>query len=246
MRSFFVAVVLLISCVLRAAEANACKFLPVDFDARYAQAETVFIGAVTVDEMGLAVFRTDKGLKGIGDGEEFSVVMTKASCSIRFSPGQVWLYLGPMQMSGSRLLMDEYGRWVEENALFVKEKFAFDATKSAGVVGGEIRRSCAPWDGPAVEINLANGVRVMIYKSLNAIEGKDELQSFTLTGEPRASGGGGVNICTAEKCTQHKGRVTLSSFDEKGASGQVEIEDGEHKILHVFRVSLNTDPAYCG
>jgi hypothetical protein len=102
--------------------AIACRYKTVSLDDSLAQASVAFIGDVVSIEDGIARFRAEKGIKGIGDGEYFAVRMPAHSCGIRFQAGQRWLYLGEILPSGSRLLRDEQGRLVPGNLRAVAEK----------------------------------------------------------------------------------------------------------------------------
>lgn len=108
--------------------------MPVDFDKRVEQAKTIFIGTVKVNEMGVAVFEVEKGIRNVKDGEEFSVEMNNTGCGIQFKPGQVWLYLGEYENDGSLLLDDEFGRVIEPNAAHIKEKFSYEAGTAKSIV----------------------------------------------------------------------------------------------------------------
>lgn len=228
-------------------EAFACSFKPFEFSEQMTRTKTAFIGPVVTDEMGLVTLRAEKGIKGIDDGVTVDVEMGQSSCHLRMTPGQIWLYLGDTLPAGSLLLMDEYGRIVEHNAQFVKEKFDYDVAKSPMVTGGTIEESCAPTDGAAFKLTLDNGTIAYVYAPLEDLEAG--VRAYAIDHTDLKKGGGVIlNACDASKrhCKEHSGRVLLGFVKGQEASGQVEISVGEHKTTHVFRVKRSAEKAVCG
>lgn len=112
LRLFFVLTLL----VSAPAAAGACRYVPVPLEVSLERATTVFIGDVLSVDAGKAVFRVEKAIRGVADGDTLSVQMATHSCGIRFQPGQRWLYLGELLPSGSLLLRDEAGNIIKPNA----------------------------------------------------------------------------------------------------------------------------------
>lgn len=236
---------LVLSGLLTGHSAAACSYIEAAFDDQIESAEVAFIGSVRVDEEGLVIFDVEKPIRGVEEGSKFSVEEMRTSCGIDFSPGQVWLYLGAHQISGSRLLVDEFGRILEAYAAQAFDKFAFDAKTSRAIAGGTLKDSCAPWDGAAFELSLDNGVRVTVYQTLEDLSAG--VRSFDIGGGERM-GGGVIHVCEDgnENCEQFRGRLYFGRVNADEASGQVEIHEGEHKRTHVFRVKKLPSKAFCG
>lgn len=228
-------------------QAFACSFTPFDFSEQLARTQTAFIGPVVTDEMGLLTLRAEKGIKGIDDGVTVDVAMGKSSCHLRMAPGQVWLFMGDTLPSGSRMLMDEYGRINAKNAQLVKEKFGYDVSTSPTVRGGLIEEICSPVDGAAFRLTLDNGTIAYVYAPLEDIE--TDLRVHAVDHADHKRGGGVIlNACDAKKrhCKEHSGQVSLGFVKGQEVSGQVVIFDGEHKSTHVFRVRRSAEKAVCG
>ena len=239
---FLIALVFLVT----ASRAEACRYQQTDINMILKDTKLAFIGVMKTDEMGLAIFNVEKAIEGIEERAEFSIEMGKSSCHIRFHPGQVWLYLGETHPAGSLMLMDEYGRILEDNAKFAKEKFGYDVAQSPSVVTGDMRNTCAPWDGAAFRVALDNGVSVTIYDTFREFESGRAL--YQIGKDKESMGGGAINICDAknQNCKQYTGRLMFGTATPDTASGQIEIEDGEHKMTHIFRIKRSTEQQICG
>ena len=237
-----VAVVLLLS----ASPAMACRFLPQTFEENMARAPTAFIGEMVTDDAGLAIFNVEQPIKGVKAGDQFEVEMGQTSCDIGFTPGQVWLYMGAGDPSGSRLLVNEYGVVMEDNAQFVKEKFNYDAYTAPSVQGGKIAASCAPWDGAAFTVSLNNGMSANVYQPLpTQVETRIV---FPVRRNKDQKDTGTIYICDKDRnnCTPHEGKVFLSNMTADEVSGQIQVTYGEHYSTQVFRVKRDKTGAICG
>lgn len=243
----FLKILIVMGFLFVSAQADACRYKHEDIDTLLKDAKLAFIGVMKTNEMGLAIFNVEKAIRGIEELAEFSTEMGKSSCHIRFEAGQVWLYLGEMLPAGSLLLMDEYGRILEDNAKFAKEKFGYDVAQSPSVVKGKMQNSCAPWDGAAFFVELDNGVNAMVYDTFKEFETGTAVYQIN-EGVDHAAGGA-ITVCdraSKKNCRQHTGRLIFGSATPDAASRQIEIDDGEHKVTHIFRVERSTDQAICG
>lgn len=224
----------------------ACSFRPSTFELNLSRASTAFIGEMATNEMGLAIFNVQQPIAGVKAGDQFSVEMGQSSCDIRFSPGQVWLYLGAGAPSGSLMLVNEYGVVQQDNAGFVKEKFGYDASRAPSVQSGKVAASCAPWDGGAFTVSLDNGISANVYQPLPAQVITPI--SFAVGKDKGQMGNGTIYICDKERnnCAPHEGSIFLGDMDADNVSGQIEISYGEYHSVHVFRAKRDKTQAICG
>lgn len=100
--------------------AYACRYRPLEFGDLLEQAETAFIGVVEEIEDYKVNLRVNRVLKNAAAGEIYTTEQGSSSCHIRFQVGQHWLFLGPTQMSGSRLLKSSTGDVIQHNTEFVR------------------------------------------------------------------------------------------------------------------------------
>ncbi len=236
----------LVFVLFAAGQAEACRYLPKTFDEYLAQSEKVFIGSVKTVENRLAVFEVEKGITGIKDGETFELEMGDTSCDTRFEAGQIWLYMGASHSSGTRLLMDDHGRILDDSAKLVKERFSYDVTASPAIIGGTLQNTCAPWDGAAFRVTLDNGVSVTVYEGFKDFD--TTAYSYAINNSNERMGGGSIDICDSagKNCNRHTGRIVFGAANADTAAGQVVIEYGEHTAKHVFRVKRSNDQQICG
>lgn len=241
--------VVLLACLLflvMMRNAHACAYERMQMDVALKAAAQVFIG--TVEEVGedQTLLKVTRAIKNVSEGDTVAAPYEGSSCDIRFTKGQRWLYLGSTHPTGSLMLTDEKGNAVGEN-----EKTANDALAKAfppqdrEVLGGTLERSCAPWDGTAYMITLANGVGGHIYAPM-----PKEEASFPADGK-HERGHGNIVVCPVVKegetsnipCRAVTGTIHMLSSDDKEASGRIEIEGGEN---HLFKVQVIHKQVFCG
>lgn len=239
---------LLAVLLFAASPSLACSFRPNTFEVNLSRASIAFIGEMATNDAGLAIFDVQQPIAGVKAGDQFSVEMGQSSCDTRFTPGQVWLYLGPSVPSGSLMLVNEYGVVQEDNAAFAKEKFGYDAYTAPSVQSGKIAESCAPWDGAAFTVSLDNGMSANIYKSLPAEITTPIVFEVGKNKDKPQTTSGSIYICDKDRnnCAQHDGKVFLANRVADTISGQIEISYGEHHSVHVFRVKYAKTQAICG
>ncbi|MDE1153714.1 MAG: hypothetical protein PW788_14360 [Micavibrio sp.] len=248
----FYAFTLLAALLLLAAPAQACRFIPQDPAVLAAAAKVAFIGTIRTDEVGLIFFHVEKGIKGVKDGDEFTVEMGKSSCDIRFEVGQRWLYQGQMQMSGSRMLRDEYGRDMVDNMAYAAKTYGADALKGGERVDATLEPTCAPWDGAAFSLKLAGGTIATVYDSLTKLEEKPAtaVAVYPLDGKPEHGKGtlySGMCRDRGEiECRAQTGMLSIGSFDSAGGTGMLDIQEGEHSSRIVFKFTRVNRKVICG
>lgn len=234
------------------AKAEACRFEARPFEENEKQAATIFIGTVRTVENGLATFHVEKGIRNIGDGEEFSTEIGGSSCDLRVRPGQRWLYLGASAPAGSLMLQTEYGQANAANAALVEKKYGAAALAGGDTIGGTVEASCAPWDGAAFNITLQNGVSAMVYAHLP--DGLPAPATFPSDGEMKA-GHGSIMHCPRPDPDKPNnlpcrsmvpGTIALGGVTADEVTGYIETTEGEHHSRSVFRVKRVRNTAFCG
>lgn len=249
--------VLALTLLISTSPARACRFEAVPLKDSVAKADKVFVGTVETVEVGLVIIKVENGIKNARAGEEVTtdLLQDRSSCAIRFQPGQRWLYLGPHQPDGSLLLQDEYGRDVAANIAAATAQFGAAALTGGERVEGTAADTCAPWDGSAFGVQLG-GLGVTAYVSRRTII--DALSKGGVVTYPADNKGeaGHASIVqcsvrtsdgTAQApCKALQGSVTFSAVDAKGVTGNVDISDGEHNSLIVFKAKLQENRAICG
>lgn len=243
-----VAIIFLVISMLIVSQNNAeaCRYVPRSLAENIKTSDTVFLGTVETVENGQVFFNVQTGIKNIEAGASFDVVMEQNSCGIMFRPGQRWLYAGHMQMDGSVLLEDEYGRTLDENIKAVQEMTGLAAAAESHALGGTIVASCAPWDGAAIRLTLDNHMGAIVYTRLPA-QLDAGLLTFQLDNKLQAGSGIGVVCDDADgNCKDQTGTVYIGSVTAESVSGQLYFTDGEHSSLYVFRVKRDSAPAMCG
>ncbi len=242
-------------CLLAAHPARACRYEPAPLADVAKVAKTIFIGTVSTVENGLATITAEKGIKGIKDGEKLDVVVLNNSCAIRFEPGQRWLYLGNMEPSGSLLLMDEYGRTMDDNIALAKKTFGDFPADGGEVLHGTLERSCAPWDGAAVTITLDNGVSASVFVSPADLDKKDKNQVASYEANGKSERGAAAIVqCPQPKdgnaenlpCQSRQGAIYIGTVTDKGVTGYIEINNGEYHSRYVFHVTRVSKQVFCG
>jgi len=242
----FVAVLMML-----AAPAEACRFTPQDPKALAAAAKVAFIGTIRTNEVGLIFFHVEKGIKGVKDGDEFSVEMGHESCDIRFEVGQRWLYQGPFVMSGSLLLQDEYGRDQPENIAAVTKDYGAAALAGGERVEATLEPSCAPWDGAAFNLRLGGTLNAMVYDGMEKLDEKpaNAVATYPLDGKSERGKGAIYGDCSAEQktpCLPHTGTLSIGQVDKDGGTGMLDIDDGEHSSRIVFKFTRVHKRVICG
>ncbi len=243
--------------LLLTAEAKACRYEAVPLHESAAGAAKVFVGTVETVEVGLVIIKVENGIKNAKAGEEVTtdLLQDKSSCAIRFQPGQRWLYLGPHHESGSLMLQDEYGR---DNAPAVEaavKEFGADVLTGGERVEGTAADTCAPWDGAAFGVQLG-GLGATVYVSRNALvqalstggvasypaDDKGEMGHANIVQCPLADPKQATNL----PCQAKQGTVSFSHMDAEGVTGNIDINDGEHHSLIVFKAKMLENRAICG
>ena len=243
--------------LLLSAEAKACRYEAIPLHDSAARAAKVFVGTVDTVENGLVIIKVENGIKNAAAGEEVTadLLQDTSSCAIRFQPGQRWLYLGPHHESGSLMLQDEYGRDVIPSVEAAKKEFGPDALKGGERLEGTAADTCAPWDGAAFGVQLG-GLNATVYVSRRAVIealSKSGVASYPADGKGQA-GHGNIVQCPASDparaenlpCQARQGTISISHIDADGVSGNIDINDGEHHSLIVFKAKLVNNPAICG
>ena len=234
---------------------RACRYEPMPLADQVKAAKAIFVGTVSTVENGLATITAEKGIKGIKEGEKLDVEITRDSCAIRFAPGQRWLYLGSDQPSGSLLLMDEYGRTMDDNIVLAKKTFGDFPADGGEVLHGTLERTCAPWDGAAFAVMLDNGVSASVYVSPGDLDKKDKNQvvSYEANGKSQ-SGSASIVQCPRRNdgqpenlpCQSRQGAVYIGAVTDRDVTGYIEIKDGEYHSRYVFRVTRVNKQVFCG
>ena len=246
---------LLALCLAFSQGAAACAYERMQFEVALKSSEKAFIGTVETVENRLAILKVEKAVKGVKEGETLDVEIGESSCAIRFQAGQRWLYLGASQPSGSILLRDENGNAMAENLRLVQEKLGDTPEADRDIVGGTLKRSCAPWDGTAYTITLDNGITASVYASINDLEHMDRNTAATFPVDGKSEPGHGHMLhcpkLTGDKatdipCQLREGTITIGPVDSLTAAGRLDIKDGEHSIRHVFKVKRVEKQVFCG
>jgi len=238
-------------------QARACRYEALPLKDNVAKAEKVFVGTVATVENGLVIIKVENGLKNAAAGEEVTTDLLKdqSSCTIRFQPGQRWLYLGPYQPSGSLLLQDEYGRDNAESIAAVEKQFGAEAFKGGARVAGTAADSCAPWDGAAFAVQLGD-MSATAYVSRRTISdalAKGGVVSYPADGKGE-SGHANIVQCPASDpakpsnlpCQSRRGVISISNINADSVTGNIDLSDGEHHSLIVFKAKLIENREICG
>lgn len=116
---------------------------------------------------------------------------------------------------------------------------------------GVIENSCAPWDGHAISISLASGIRASIYISFAGLESKIPNASFPADGrlEP---GHGEILLCQGSKaeaglpCQSVSGAIIIDQIDEEEATGKISIQNQGTELRWVlFQVKRTHKQIFC-
>lgn len=243
-RAVLIAIVVLVAGV--PVRAEACKFKPRPLAEKIAAAPVIAVGHIETIENGLVRLRVQQRIKGV-DPEQQTIEfdMGQTSCHHRFVAGQRWLYMGTGYPSGSVLLEDEYARRIDENIAFVEAEFSVPSTRQSQAVGGTLSNSCAPWDGAALSLQLADGTGARIYIGFSDIG--ETPRSFTLDNKMQ-SGSGQIIFCLEEgkPCTSALGAIYLHRASNGKIEGRLEIKEGEYTRLKLFRVREEHTQQFCG
>lgn len=240
--SVFAAVLLL--PVLPAA---ACKYIERPMAEKIAAAPVIVIGAIETIENGLATLRVQQAIKGVEAGQETITFEAggMTSCHHRFAAGQRWLYMGVSYMAGSILLEDENARRIDENIEFVAKEFGGEGARASLALGGTLTNTCAPWDGSAMAVELEGGIAAQIYAGMGDLGETPRL--YTLDNRMQR-GSGAIHICSAEgvPCARAAGQIYLQRAQNGDIEGRLEITEGEHTRLKMFRVKEKRTQQSCG
>ncbi|MDP2205356.1 MAG: hypothetical protein Q8K65_03535 [Alphaproteobacteria bacterium] len=226
--------------------AEACKFQERPLADKISAAPVIAVGFLETIENGLVTLRVQQAIKGIAPEQQtIEFEMGQTSCHHRFVAGQRWLYMGTGYPSGSMLLEDEYARRIDENIAFVEAEFSAPAARQSLAASGTLSNSCAPWDGAALSLKLADGTGAHIYSGFGEIG--ETPRSFTLDHKMQR-GSGQIIFCLEEgkPCTSAQGMIYLHRAANGEIEGRLEIEEGEHTRLKLFRVREEHNQQFCG
>jgi hypothetical protein len=228
------------------AQAQACKFKPRPMAEKIAAAPVIAIGHIETVENGLVTLRVQQAIKGVEPEQQtIEFEMGQTSCHLSFSAGERWLYMGTGDPSGSLLLEDGYALRLQENIAFVEAEFGVPSTRQSQAVGGTLSNSCAPWDGAAVSLKLADGTGARVY--IRSSDIGETPRSFALDHKMQ-HGSGQIVFCLEEgkPCTSASGMVYLHRAPSGEIEGRLEIKEGEHTRLKLFRVREEHVQQFCG
>ncbi|MFN7112856.1 MAG: hypothetical protein ACK4PK_00680 [Alphaproteobacteria bacterium] len=243
-RALLLATVLV--CAGMPLRAEACKFKERPFADKISEAPVIAIGFIETIENGLVILRVQQAIKGVESGKETIEFETgQTSCHHRFAAGQRWLYMGVGYPSGSVLLEDEYARRIDDNIAFVEAEFSAPAAQQSQALGGTIAPSCAPWDGAAMSLQLADGTGAYIYSDFGDIG--ENPRHFVLDNKTQR-GSGQIAMCKEENkpCTAGQGSLYLHRAENGDIEGRLEIKEGEYTQLKLLRVKKIFKEALCG
>lgn len=234
-------------CAAFPQSAAACKFKERPFAEKMAAAPLIAIGHIETVENGLVVLRVQQSIKGLAEGQEtIEFEAGQSSCDFQFAAGQRWLYMGQGYPSDTMLLEDEYARQLEDNIAFVQAEFNVPAVRQSLAEGGTLSNICAPWDGAAMSLKLNSGEAAQIYSGFGSLG--ETPRSFSLDEQTRRDGGR-VILCPEEgkPCQSRAGLIYLHVAPSGEIEGRLEIKEGEHTRIKLFRVRReDKERQFCG